>query len=105
MHCSMSVDLTEPAQNFQSKLQCLLSTFHQSGAQGPARMAAIESDTARLSARQGRPWGAILTEPTGAPALSFADRVGPQLLRLLPCCFEKEKKARPTEYLPKYLGI
>lgn len=68
MHCSTTVDPTGPAQKIPLKPRCLLPTFHQSGAEGPLRVDDIEPDTARLSARQGRPRGAILTEPTGAPA-------------------------------------
>lgn len=68
MHCSTPVDPTGLAQKIPLKPRCLLPTFHQSVAEGPLRVADIEPDTARLSARQGRPRGAILTEPTGAPA-------------------------------------
>lgn len=110
VHCSkcaagrLSVDLTGPAQNFPSKLRSLPSAFHQSGAEGPVRMADIEPGTARLSARQGTPWGVILTEPTEAPALSFADRVGPQLLHCFLVASRRRRRQDPQYTCPSAQG-
>lgn len=103
----MCVDLTGPAQNSPSKLRsspALNVSSVRCVKKGPSedgRHRTRRGEAVGLSARQGRPWGVTLTEPTGAPALSFADRVGPQLLCSFPVASRRRRRPGP-QYLPKY---